>query len=197
MSLIQRLYNRGLLNCPSYVGGSTQYEVLMGSIAYGVDSDSSDNDVYGFCIPPKDIVFPHLSGEIFGFGRQIKRFEQYQEHHVKLPDFGKEYDFDIYNIVKYFQLCMECNPNMIDSLFVPQRCVLHSTLIGNHVRENRRAFLSKAAWPRFKGYSYQQLNKIENKSYQKFYSFAKEHGLSTAISIDDVRQEIQRRNLKI
>lgn len=38
------------------------YETIMGSVAYGVNTDTSDFDTVGFCIPNKDIVFPHLRG---------------------------------------------------------------------------------------------------------------------------------------
>ena len=65
--------------------------------------------------------------------------------------------------MKYFQLCMECNPNMIDSLFTPHTCVLHSTRIGSLVRENRRVFLHKGAWHKFKGYAYSQVHKMNSK----------------------------------
>lgn len=133
----------------------------MGSIAYGVSNDSSDVDVYGFCIPPKDVVFPHLAGVIPGFGKQSKKFDQYQQHHVKDPGSSKEYDLSIYNIVRYFQLCMENNPNMIDSLFTPRRCVLHTTAVGEMVRSKRRMFLHKGCWPKYKGYAYSQLNKMQ------------------------------------
>jgi predicted nucleotidyltransferase len=135
----------------------------MGSSAYGVSGDSSDMDIYGVCIPPKEMIFPHLAGEILGFGNQIKRFEMYQEHHIKDPARAKNYDFAIYGIVKYFQLCMENNPNMIDSLFTPRNCVLHSTAVGEMIREARRQFLHKGAWFKFKGYSYSQMSKIRNK----------------------------------
>ena len=137
----------------------------MGSNAYGVVSDNSDLDVYGWAIPPKDMVFPHLRGEILGFGEQVQRFEQWSEHHVRRHDdpTSPVYDFVVYGIVTYFQLCMKCNPNMIDSLFTPRRCVLHSTSIGEMVREQRRLFLTKAAWHSFKGYAYSQMNKIGRK----------------------------------
>ncbi|BDI28025.1 hypothetical protein CCAX7_000760 [Capsulimonas corticalis] len=130
-------------------------------------SDLSDTDLYGFCIPEKETVFPHLRGEIPGFGNQIPRFEQWQEHHVLDKSAGggkgRSYDLAIYNIVKYFQLCMENNPNMIDSLFTPRTCVLHSTEVGNMVRENRRLFLHKGAWHKFKGYAYSQVHKMNSK----------------------------------
>ena len=56
--------------------------VAMGSQAYGVAKENSDTDVYGFAIPHKDMMFPHLKGEIFGFGTQTQRFEVWQEHRV-------------------------------------------------------------------------------------------------------------------
>jgi hypothetical protein len=143
------------------------YETVMGSVAFGVSTDISDFDTIAFCIPPKDIVFPHLAGCIEGFGRQNQRFSCYQKHHVFVEDElggkGRTYDFNVYNIVHYFHLCMENNPNMIASLFTPQDCVLHSTKVANMVRDARRMFLHKGAWHRFKGYAYNQLHKMRTK----------------------------------
>jgi len=140
---------------------------MMGSIAYGVSSDNSDLDIYGFCIPPKEIIFPHLAGEILGFGKQKQRFEQYQQHGVEdktaCGGKGQKYDITVYNIAKYFQLCMDNNPNMIDSLFTPDNCVIHRTKIGDMVRDNRKLFLHKGSWHKFKGYAYSQLHKMSNK----------------------------------
>ena len=153
-STIQQLTKRGLISPPSFLPQNVHYETLMGSIAYGVAGDASDTDIYGFCIPQKDNIFPHLKGEILGFGTQTKRFEQYQQHHVIDKDNKKEYDLTIYSIIKYFQLCLENNPNILDSLFTPQFCVLHITQVGNLVRENRKLFLHRGCWPKFKGYSF-------------------------------------------
>lgn len=128
-------------------------------------------DVYGFCIPPKEDVFPHLRGEIPGFGRQLQRFEQFQQHHVHdadaLAGHGREYDLTIFSLVKFFQLAMENNPNIIDSLFTPQSCVLHCSPIGERVRERRQVFLHKGAWHKFKGYAYAQVHKMETKNPQE------------------------------
>jgi len=163
-SVIQRLEQKGLLNSPpSFLKNGVQLEVLMGSVAYGVANDTSDMDVYGFCVPSRDYVFPHLRGEIEGFGTPGPRFGQFQQHHIEDKEARKEYDVCIYSVVKFFQLCMENNPNMVDALFVPRRCVLYSTAMGELVRENRRLFLSKACWPKFKGYAYAQLHKMRTK----------------------------------
>ena len=135
---------RDLIHPPKWLPDNVAYITDMGSVAYGVATELSDHDIYGFCIPPKEDVFPHLRGEIPGFGRQINRFEQWQEHHIDYKD--KEYDFTVYSIVKYFQLCMENNPNMIDSLFTSNDCVRHITQVGQLVRDNRKLFLHKGSW---------------------------------------------------
>lgn len=162
--LLIDLKTRGLIQPPNWLPENTHYLTIMGSVAYGVSSDTSDMDVYGFAIPPKDMTFPHLAGEITGFGRQIQRFEQWQQHHIAVPDWKQDYDFSVYSIVKYFQLCMDNNPNMIDSLFTPRRCVLHTTAVGELVRENRRKFLHKGSWHKFKGYAYAQMHKMRGKT---------------------------------
>ena len=69
MSTLQRLTDRGLVKPPRWLPANVQYETIMGSVAYGVSSDTSDVDVYGWAIPPKEDIFPHLRGEILGFGR--------------------------------------------------------------------------------------------------------------------------------
>lgn len=161
-SVIQKLSNENLLNSPpTFLKNGMQLEVIMGSVAYGVSNDTSDMDVYGFCVPSRDYVFPHLRGDIEGFGKQGPKFSQFQQHHIKSDN--KEYDLCIYSIVRFFQLCMENNPNMVDALFAPRRCVLYSTAMGEMVRDNRQLFLSKACWPKFRGYSYSQLHKMKTK----------------------------------
>lgn len=153
-----------MIHPPKWLPDNCAYLTIMGSVAYGVSSDTSDMDLYGFALAPKELTFPHLAGEIPGFGRQHQRFEQWQEHHVKSPDSNQEYDFSVYSIVKYFDLCMSNNPNMIDSLFTARRCVIHSTPIAELMRERRREFLHKGAWHKFKGYAYAQMGKIRSKS---------------------------------
>ena len=163
-SRVQSLYKKRLITPPPWLPKVVHYETMMGSVAYGVSTDYSDEDIYGFCIPKKKTIFPHLDGHIIGFGRQPKKFEQYQQHHIVDKEADKQYDLSIYGIVKYFQLCMENNPNMIDSLFTPQFCVLHITAVGQMVREARELFLHKGAWYKFKGYAYSQLHKMKNKN---------------------------------
>lgn len=160
-SIVNKLHKAKLIDPPSFVV-NTHYETIMGSEAYGVATDFSDKDIYAFCIPSKDVVFPHTRGEVMGFGKQQQRFEVFQNHHMMMD--GVEYDIQVYNIVKYFQLCMENNPNMIDSIYTPHRCVVHCSDIGEMVRSSRSMFLHKGMFHKFKGYAYSQLNKARNKN---------------------------------
>lgn len=166
-NIIKELYDKKLTNLGGYhwISDNLMYITMMGSVAYGVSSDTSDVDIYSFCIPPKQDLFPHLKNEIVGFGdakHAYNRFQNFQQHHIIDPGAEKEYDINVYNIVDFFQLVMENNPNMIDSLFTPQFCVLHATRVGQMVRENRKIFLHRGAWHTFKGYSYSQLKKCSS-----------------------------------
>jgi predicted nucleotidyltransferase len=198
-STVDYLMKRQLVTVPSHIKNTIQYEALMGSVAYGVSSDTSDMDIYGFSIPPKNIVFPHLDGEIFGFGRQHKRFDQWTQHHIYDESSKKKYDVTIYSIIKFFQLCMDNNPNMIDSLFVPRRCILHTTQIGEHVREYRKEFLHKGSWYSFKGYSYSTIQKIKNSTNRLLYfiKLRKDMKLNDDIWYNEIKDEMNRRNLMV
>ena len=169
-SITTQLTDRGFITPPSWLPCNIMFEGIQGSNAYGVAVDTSDFDIIGYCIPPKDIVFPHLAGRIHGFGRQQQEFNTYQKHHIfdqyAQGGKGRQYDLNIYNIVHYFHLCMEGNPNMVASLFLPAECVLHTTTVGNMVREKRHLFLHKGCFHKFKGYAFSQLSKMETKSPQ-------------------------------
>lgn len=188
-SVVQSLYRKKLITPPKWLESNLHLETAMGSVAYGVSGGNSDIDIYGFCIPPLDDVFPHLRGEIPGFGTQHHRFEQYQEHHVQ--DGNLEYDLTVYSITKYFQLCMENNPNMIDSLFTPINCVRHITSIGQMVRDNRRLFLHKGSYHKFRGYAYSQMNKMHNGRQGKRQEMVKEHGYDTKFGYHLVRLALE------
>lgn len=182
MSHVKKLYAQELINPPPFVVEHVQYETIMGSEAYGVSSNSSDRDVYGFCIPPRDVVFPHTAGHIPGFGKKPTPFNQWEQHHIAVPGEvvdgePREYDFSIYSIVRYFQLCLENNPNMIDSLFTPQRCVLFETPIAKRVREKRCIFLQTGSYYKFSGYAASQLKKIRSKETVQFVQLCRELNL--------------------
>lgn len=159
--LIHDLQKLNLIHPPKWVADNVHLLCYTGSTAYGMSGDTSDLDVYGVVIPPKNIVFPHLAGVVYGFGNQGEVFNSWSEHHVKTND--TEYDFTVFSIVKFFDLAFGSNPNSVEILFVPQRCVLHATKIGQLIQENRKLFLSThVAW-KAKAYAYSQLKKLKGK----------------------------------
>lgn len=163
MSIIQKLDRKGLLKGAPACVLTPELEIIGGSTSYGVTGDSSDVDVVSVCIPPKEQVFPHLNGRVPGFGPQPAIFQNWQRHHIKTDEGSageKEYDITSYSITEFFRLAADNNPNIIDALFVPDRCVTQKTDVGTVMRDNRKLFLHKGSYQKFKGYAYSQMKKI-------------------------------------
>lgn len=205
-SIVQKLNEKRLISPPSWLPNNIQYETYMGSHSYGVADTSvktklPDYDVYGFAIPPKEMIFPHLAGNIIGFGPKPQSFDQWQEHHVMESDpsnnVSKEWDLQIFGIVRLFELCRENNPNMIDSLFTPESCVIHITKVGRMVRDNRKMFLSKECFVKFRGYAASQLKKTEkvanSKEIETIWKFEIDHNIPRSTKISEVENEIEAR----
>lgn len=159
--ILNRLYDQNLIQPPKWAIPNCHFLAVTGSTAYGCNNaDSSDEDLVGWVIPPKEIAFPHLAGEIEGFGTLKPRFTTWQKHHIDDPESRKQYDVTLYGVAKFFHLCMANNPNMLDVLFTPRRCVKHCTQVGEILRENRKLFLSSHCYQKFRGYAYSQLHKM-------------------------------------
>lgn len=175
--LLQNLEKQELIHPPSFLSTNTHYLCIMGSTAYGVSTNQSDQDIYGVCIPPRDYIFP--PNYIEGFDNRDLTFHCWQRHGVIDPSTKTNYDFSIYNIVDFFKLAMDNNPNVIDSLFVRRESVAHITKAFESVRENRNIFLHKGVVYKMKGYAFSQLTKAKNcaLSVLPIRSFEKENGI--------------------
>lgn len=161
IKMLKELSLNGFVKVPDYVKGGLLYETKMGSQAYGCSEDSSDCDVYGFFIPPLEDTFPHLRGDFNSFSEYQPLIEVFQAHHIQMEH--TQYDFSVYSIIKYFQLCSQCNPNMQDSLFTYDCDLLTQTKVSKMVRDNRQLFLSKLSYRKFLGYSRGQIDKMKAK----------------------------------
>jgi uncharacterized protein len=192
--LLHDLTKRNLIHPPSWLPSNTHYLAIVGSESYGANiAGSSDQDLQGFCIPPKEDVFPHLRGEIMGFGTQHQRFNVWQEHHIKDTN-DKEYDFAVYSIVKFFHLAMENNPNVLDIICVPENCIKHITSVGQMVRDNRRMFFHAGCFHKFRGYASAQMAKIEsgaNRSNPKRADSIEKHGYDTKFLMHVIRLALE------
>lgn len=201
MNTVQSLLSKKLINPPKWLPDNIMYETITGSVAYAISNDTSDMDFYGWCIPPRKDVL--REGEIPGFGRQIQRFEQFIDHGIEDPSAmggkGRVYDITIFSVVKYFQLCMDNNPNMIDTLYTPYECILHSTELGKLVRDNANIFLHKGCFHKFLGYAHSMCHKMSNKTEQKndIQLILNKLDDSCDISLEAIEKELLRRsNLK-
>jgi len=179
----------GLLNSPPpFTLTGLQFECVMGSRSYGTSNESSDWDMVGWCIPPEPYLYPGLHGEIVGFGTQLPRFEQYQQQKVFIGDV--EHDITIYGIAKYMNLCMQNNPNIIETLFSTDEKTNFETEIAKTLRANVHLFVHKGAWHRFKGYAYSQLDKMDKmdpKAGSKRKALVEKYGFDTKFGAHVVR----------
>lgn len=125
------------------IKANTIFLGLTGSRAYGVNDEDSDYDYRGACILPDKSYY-------YGF---LKNFEQ--------AEYSKPEDKVIYNFRKLMKLMVDCNPNCIELLYLPDFAIVKTSPVWDKVREQRYRFLSKAARWRFSGYAYAQLKRIQ------------------------------------
>lgn len=149
----------GRIETPNFNVTDVVYETHMGSTAYGTSTDTSDLDIYSVVVPHPHIVFPHLVGHISGFSDRAVRFENLQAHNVEYG--GRQWDVSVYNIVRYFQLCLDNNPNMIDSLYTPEDSITYITSVGRTIRNNRGEFLHRGYARKALGFATSQLRKLD------------------------------------
>ena len=131
----------------SDVRARTIYLVKHGSHAYGTNTPTSDIDYKGVCVPLKSIIMGFSQG-----------FEQYERYASK----GHDCDITVYSLQKFMKLARDCNPNIVECLFVDDADICLCTPEGSRLRENRNLFLSKKIKFTFSGYAYSQIKRIES-----------------------------------
>lgn len=123
---------------------STVYLVRHGSRAYGTALPTSDQDEKGVAI---------LADPKYYFG--FANFEQKDK-------FSDDVDRVIYDIRKFVRLAADCNPNIIETLFVDESDILKMDTVGAKLRANASMFLSRKAAHTFTGYARSQLHRMKN-----------------------------------
>lgn len=125
-----------------------------GSYAYGTNTDESDQDYKGICIPPID------------FYLGLNSFNEYNNSGGKnFKNTKDDVDISIIHINKFVKDAMKGVPNNIEILFVRKEDYLKVTPLGQKLIDHRYLFLSKQIKNKFGGYAYSQLMKLkQNKS---------------------------------
>lgn len=144
------------------LGNSLIFLTLGGSQAYGLATESSDLDLKGIAIPPKEILWS-----------AFKEFDQVENSpalDAYLTDrdraivarCGKKPESVVYSMRKFFRLAADCNPNIIEVLWGdPAEIRWQREPIATLLIENRSLFLSKKAKFTFSGYAFSQIKRIK------------------------------------
>ena len=118
---------------------------LGGSHAYGTNTPTSDIDVRGVVMDPKDCIVG------------LHNFEQTEKH-----DADSDVDCVRYGLKKWINLLLGNNPNVIEMISPQERNIIYCSDIGKSIIENRHLFLSKKVAFTFGAYAKAQLDRVEN-----------------------------------
>lgn len=124
----------------SWVRDRSIYITKHGSHAYGTNLPTSDLDIRGIAVAPKEYYL--------GFS---KIFEQQVQTNP---------DITIFDIKKFFKLAADGNPNALEIIFTDESDHIFKNKLGELLLENRDLFLSKKIKHTFMGYAHSQLKRI-------------------------------------
>jgi uncharacterized protein len=115
------------------------YRCVVGSRAYGLDTEASDTDRRGIYLPPAEL---HWS--LQGVPEQLEN-----------PSAQECY----WELKKFLDLALRANPNVLECLYTP--LIEHKTPLADELLSMRKAFLSRLAYQTFNGYVLSQFKKLE------------------------------------
>jgi len=120
-------------------------EYISGSKLYGTDDEFSDTDIRGVFICPKKYLL------------NINKPQQLED---------KKNDIVFHEIIRYFKLLTDNNPNIVETLFVPNEFILYKNKYWDKIVENKKLFISKKCRFTHLGYAFSQAKRI--RSHRKF-----------------------------
>jgi hypothetical protein len=118
------------------------YRVAVGSRAFGLANESSDEDRRGVYLPPAELTW-----SLFKPPEQV----EFQSDGVEEVDWELE---------KFVRLALQANPNLLEALWSP--LVLHADETGQELRAIRQAFLSRHIFKTYSGYVLSQFRLMKD-----------------------------------
>ncbi len=118
------------------------YRCQVGSKAFGLAKENSDDDIRGIFLPPARL---HWS---------MRRMPE----QLELNEHGQD---EVYwELEKYLRLALKANPNVLETLWTP--IVLKADSAAQELRAMREAFLSKHIYKTYSGYVLSQFRRMAN-----------------------------------
>lgn len=115
------------------------YRCVVGSRAYGLETEDSDKDLRGVYVAP-----PDLQWSLYGAPDQFE---------------DNEGQWCLWELQKFVVMALKANPNILECLYSP--LIERITHLGQELLDIREAFLSQMVFQTFNGYALSQFKKIE------------------------------------
>lgn len=116
------------------------YRCVVGSRAFGLDTDESDTDRRGIYLPPADL---HWS--LYGVPEQLENDESEECY---------------WELQKFLVMALKGNPNILECLYTP--LVEHTTPLAQELLDMREAFLSRLVYQTYNGYVMSQFKRLQS-----------------------------------
>lgn len=138
------MYERITKSVKGSSGHNTILLVRSGSRSYGLEHEGSDWDAQGVYV-----------GELSRYFGYRDKSTQFSEKNTEL-----NYEYTVHEVQRFFSLASECNPNILEMLYVDEADILISNRMGWLLRDSRDLFLCGRARYSFAGYAMGQLKRI-------------------------------------
>ncbi len=116
------------------------YRCVVGSRAFGLDTDDSDTDRRGIYLPPA-----HLHWSLYGVPEQLENDENQEAY---------------WELQKFLVMALKGNPNILECLYTP--LVEHATPLAHELLAMRSSFLSRLVYQMYNGYVMSQFKRMQD-----------------------------------
>jgi predicted nucleotidyltransferase len=132
------------------------YSCQVGSRAFGLATEDSDDDIRGIYLPPA-----RLHWSLFKLPEQLE-----------FADDTKDEVF--WELEKFLKLALKANPNVLEALWTP--LVLRADEVAQRLRDTREAFLSRHLYKTYSGYVLSQFRRMAN-AHEKTGAYKAKHAM--------------------
>ena len=139
-------------------------ETIVGSHAYGCQTEKSDYDITALILPKHEHLYPQNYGFILGYDK-LPDFKRKELKGKKAMIGDKPFEAEWVSLIEFFvHAGLKGSPNLLECLFAKRELVTVGTKMGWYLRDNRKLFLSMKTFHSFKGYANGQMHRIRQRN---------------------------------